>query len=77
MGTTAIAPCLGRAPAWAIPLGRCKRSLLLLPGSRLCSSARELSEMRWELLHSCYFHSQAVFLLDVAFFFLESPTVGL
>lgn len=44
-------------------------ALLLLPGVKLCSSARRLTETCWELLSSCYFHSPAVFLVDVAFFF--------
>lgn len=63
--TMALAPRLGQAPAWAIPLGRFKCSLIPLPGVRLCFSARELLETCWELLNSCYFHSPAVFLLDV------------
>lgn len=63
--TTALAPRLGQAPAWAIPLGHFKCSLSPLPGVRLCSSARKLMETCWELLNSCYFHSLAVFLLDV------------
>lgn len=44
-------------------------ALLPLPGMKLCSSARRLRETCWELLSSCYFHSPAVFLLYVAFFF--------
>lgn len=63
--TTTLAPHLGQAPAWAIPLGHFKCSLSPLPGTRLLSSAHELLETCWELLNSCYFHSPAVFLLDV------------
>lgn len=49
-------------------LGDSTSALLPLPGVKLCSSARRLTETCWELLSSCYFHSPAVFLLDVAFF---------